>query len=470
MGNAEKVSFFIHECKELDFPIQHPHVNLSEVVFDVQEGTLVYGLAAIKGVGTSAAEAIVRARKEKGDFESFTDFCEKVAGGVNRRVMENLVKVGAFDFFGAHRSCLFVMIEPAIARAQSSANDRALGQGSLFDMLSDEDLADSKLDVPIPDLPEWHEKERLDNEKQLLGYYATGHPLGIYSGIIKKYSSVSLIKLKQETEATGLKFGCMIKSAMFKTSKKSGLPWAILLVEDMEDSIECLCFPDVFARCKDFIKNEAAVFIEGEYQYSEEDDTRKIIVRNVINMTDAVSAYTEEVHIRLYEDRIQSADLDELKEILQKRRTELNDYERQSIVQATLSFFEKSDFDFVYKFSNYLKDSFNASGTVTQLLELIESERFGCMNAENSYLTPEQKKYLVIKVKKLKTRNPVVLCAKNSQGDIAFIETANKYRLNASWDLVSTINEKFGEGAIHLKIDKSVPEIRQRRQYKKQNS
>ena len=470
LGNAEKVSFFIHECKELDFPIQHPHVNLSEVVFDVQEGTLVYGLAAIKGVGTSAAEAIVRARKEKGDFESFTDFCEKVAGGVNRRVMENLVKVGAFDFFGAHRSCLFVMIEPAIARAQSSANDRALGQGSLFDMLSDEDLADSKLDVPIPDLPEWHEKERLDNEKQLLGYYATGHPLGIYSGIIKKYSSVSLIKLKQETEATGLKFGCMIKSAMFKTSKKSGLPWAILLVEDMEDSIECLCFPDVFARCKDFIKNEAAVFIEGEYQYSEEDDTRKIIVRNVINMTDAVSAYTEEVHIRLYEDRIQSADLDELKEILQKRRTELNDYERQNIVQATLSFFEKSDFDFVYKFSNYLKDSFNASGTVTQLLELIESERFGCMNAENSYLTPEQKKYLVIKVKKLKTRNPVVLCAKNSQGDIAFIETANKYRLNASWDLVSTINEKFGEGAIHLKIDKSVPEIRQRRQYKKQNS
>ena len=163
-------------------------------------------------------------------------------------------------------------------------------------------------------------------------------------------------------------------------------------------------------------------------------------------------------------------DLDELKLILEKRRSELNDYERQYIVQATLSYFEKSDFDFVYKFSNYLKDSFNASSTVIQLVELIESERFGCMNSENSYLSLEQKKYLVTKVKKLKTRNPVVLCAKNNQGDIAFIEAAPKYRLNASWDLVSTVNEKFGDGAIHLKIDKSVPEVRKRRQFKKQNS
>ena len=98
--------------------------------------------------------------------------------------------------------------------------------------------------------------------------------------IIRKYSSVNLIKIKQETESAGLKFGCMIQTAMFKTSKKNGMPWAILVVEDMEDSIECLCFPDTFAKCKDAIKNEAPVFIEGEYQYKEEDDTRKIIVRN----------------------------------------------------------------------------------------------------------------------------------------------------------------------------------------------
>ena len=470
LGNAEKVAFFIHECKELQIDLQHPHINKSNVTFDVQEGRLVYGLAAIKGVGTAAAENIVKARSEKGEFTDFLDFCEKVEGGVNRRVMENLVKAGAFDCFGIHRSCLFAMIEPALQRAQSSANDRAMGQGSLFDMLSDDDLADSKLDVPIPDLPEWHDKEKLDNEKQLLGYYATGHPLGQFSNIIKKYSSNSLIKVKQETEEQGLKFGGMIQTVMYKTSKKNGMPWAILVVEDMEDSIECLCFPDSFAKCKDSIKGEAPVFIEGIYSYNEEDGSRKIIVRNIIPMTDAISAYTTEVHIRLNEEVIQENSIGELKEILEKRRNELNNFERRELVECTLFYFKDSDADFVYKFSNYLNDSFNACSNASQLIDLLESDRFGCMNSNTSYLSPEQKTFLVKKFRELKAKSPVVLCIRSNNGDIAFIEAGSGYRLNASWEMVQAVQDKFGEMAVHLKVDKSVPEVRRRQWQKREKA
>ena len=465
ISNAEKVAFFIHECKELQITIEHPNINKSNITFDVQEGNLIYGLAAIKGVGTAAAENIIRARELKGEFVDFTDFCERVEGGVNRRVMENLVKAGGFDCFGINRSCLFAMIDPALQRAQSSANDRASGQGSLFDMLSEDDLADSKLDVPVPDLPEWHEKEKLVNEKQLLGYYATGHPLGEYSNIIRKFSSNSLIKIKQETEEQGIKFGCMIQSVMYKTSKKNGLPWAIIVVEDMEDSIECLAFPDSFSKCKDSIKSEAPVFIEGVYSYNEEDDTRKIIVRNVIPMTDAISAYTTEVHIRLHENAIGPDSISDLKEILEKRRNELNDFERNELVASALVYFKESEPDFVYKLSNYLKDSFNACSNASQLIDLLSSDRFGCMNSNTSYLSPEQKNFLTKKFRDVKGKNPVVICVTSKSGDIAFIEAGSGYRLNASWEMVQAVREKFGENAVRLKVDKTVPEVRRRNFY-----
>lgn len=467
ISNAEKVAFFIHECKELQINIEHPNINKSNIVFDVQDGNLIYGLAAIKGVGTAAAENIVKAREAKGHFTDFIDFCEKVEGGVNRRVMENLVKAGAFDSFGVRRSCLFAMIDSALQRAQSSANDRAMGQGSLFDMLSDDDLADSKLDVPIPDLPEWHEKEKLENEKLLLGYYATGHPLGEYSTIIRKYSSNSLIKVKQETEEQGIKFGCMIQTVMYKTSKKNGMPWAILVVEDMEDSIECLVFPDSFSSCRDSIKSEAPVFIEGVYSYNEEDDTRKIIVRNVIPMTDAISAYTTEVHIRLHESLIKENSINELKEILERRRTELNNFERAELVTATLFYFKESEQDFVFKLTNYLKDSFNACSNASQLIDLLSSDRFGCMNSNTSYLSPEQKTYLTKKFREMKAKNSVIICVTSNSGDIAFIEAGSGYRLNASWEMVQAVQEKFGENAVRLKVDKTVPEVRRKRFFQK---
>ncbi|MCM8538542.1 MAG: DNA polymerase III subunit alpha [Lentisphaeraceae bacterium] len=467
LGNAEKVAFFIHECKEIGIQIENPNVNLSQVSFDVFEGKLLYGLAAIKGVGTAAAEAIVRVRNENGKFEDFSDFCEKVEGGVNRRVMENLVKAGAFDCFGIKRSCLFAMIEPALQRAQSTANDRASGQGSLFDMLSDEDLADSKLDVSVPDLPEWHDKERLDNEKQLLGFYATGHPLGQFAQIIKKYSTVDLIRIKQESEEQGIKFGAMILSVMMKTTKKDGRAWAILVVEDLSDSIECLCFPDTFEECKNYISSEAPVFIEGVYSYKEEDDTRKIIVRKIIPMTDAVSAYTTEVHVRFTESQINEDSFNKLKCLISKRRQQVNDYEKLELIKAAMVYFDKSEADFAAKFAGYLEDTMRPIVESTQMESLLKSPRFGCMNSETSFLAPEQKDYLVRKLKEIKFKNPLILCVQSLEGDLAFIEAGPAFKLNASWEMINEIKELFGEKAVHLKADKSVPEVRRRQFFKK---
>ncbi|MCM8539610.1 MAG: hypothetical protein NE328_04995, partial [Lentisphaeraceae bacterium] len=233
----------------------------------------------------------------------------------------------------------------------------------------------------------------------------------------------------------------------------------------MEDSIECLSFPDSFSKCKDSIKSEAPVFIEGVYSYNEEDDTRKVIVRNVIPMTDAISAYTTEVHIRLHESVIQPNSINELKEILEKRRNELNDFERNELITASLVYFKESEPDFVYKFSNYLKDSFNACSNASQLIDLLNSDRFGCMNSNTSYLSPEQKNFLIKKFRDVKGKNPVIICVTSNSGDIAFIEAGSGYRLNASWEMVQAVQEKFGENAVRLKVDKSVPEVRRRNFY-----
>ncbi|MCH2204561.1 MAG: DNA polymerase III subunit alpha [Lentisphaerales bacterium] len=470
LGNAEKVAFFIHECKELGIQIENPNVNLSQISFDVHEGKLLYGLAAIKGVGTAAAEVIVRVRNANGPFESFLDFCEKVEGGVNRRVMENLVKAGAFDCFEIKRSCLFAMIEPALQRAQSTASDRASGQGSLFDMLSDEDMADSKLDVLVPDLPEWHDKERLDNEKLLLGFYATGHPLGQYERIIKRFSSSDLIRLKQETEEQGVKFGAMIQTVMMKTTKKDNKPWAILVVEDLADSIECLCFPDAYNKCKDLLRSEAPVFIEGVYQYNEEEDNRKIIVRNVLPMTDAVSAYTTEVQVRFTEESFTPEAMTQLKGIIETRRSELDDYEKAHLVKTAMCYFEESDADFYAKFMTYLSDTFNAVTSVEQMQALVRTPRFGCMNTPESYFSPEQKEFLAKKTSEIKSKCPLVLCVKSNTGDIAFIEAGVGFRVNPTWDFISSINYLFGEKAIRVKVDKSVPEVRKRKFFKKEKA
>jgi DNA polymerase-3 subunit alpha len=187
MNNTDKLSVLIEEARNFGIEVLAPDVNESHIAFaPARDGTVIrFGLAAIKGVGEGAVQAILAAR-ESGKFNSLEEFCERIDGrAVTRKVLEALIKSGACDCFGETRSTMFAKIDRVMARAASIISDRQKGQNTLFGML--EENADKKPE-PEKQLPEWPQHELLAHEKELLGFYVTGHPLTPYAPLLEKYA------------------------------------------------------------------------------------------------------------------------------------------------------------------------------------------------------------------------------------------------------------------------------------------
>ncbi|OGV55002.1 MAG: DNA polymerase III subunit alpha [Lentisphaerae bacterium GWF2_50_93] len=302
IDSSEKVAFFIQECKEMNIPVMPPDVNRSGASFTVDGKGIRFGLAAIKGVGTVAAQAIIDSRKKEGEFKTLIEFCERVGASVNMRMLENLARTGSFGGFGLKRSQLVKMFEPAMALAAKKVADKKSGQGSLFDMFAGDEKNDMTT-VPVPDIPEFHEQEILKDEKELLGFYVTGHPLGEFADIIKTYSSTSISKIVDLPAESGVRIGGIINTVAIKVSKKK-TQFAILQVEDLEGAIECIAFPDTYEKMdKTILRENAPVFIEGNVDISGENEGRKakIIMTRICPISSIQEKCTKEVHIRIYE-------------------------------------------------------------------------------------------------------------------------------------------------------------------------
>lgn len=333
LGNAEKIRFFINECKEMQLEVCPPSINRSRINFSVDGEAIIFGLGAIKGVGESAAKAIINTRKKEGDFKSMLDFCERVGKHVNSKKIESLVKAGAFDCLGLRRSQMIAMIEDSVKAAQNKIKDRESGQGSLFDMLDDSEQEEFT-SIPIPDIPEFEEKQMLQEEKELLGFYVTGHPLARFEKVIKTHSSNNLIEVMEMDDNTGVKFGCMIKSAMKRLSKKNGKPYAILQVEDLDGAMDCMVYSRLFDTelgenerppiddgeeggeiqfVKDLLEEDRPVFIEALVSQNDEMDSKKLIAERLIPLENANSVYSDELHIHIYEGSNDADTLEKLK-------------------------------------------------------------------------------------------------------------------------------------------------------------
>lgn len=319
IDKADKVAFGIKECREMGIDVLPPDVNTSDINFTVDGESIRFGLAAIKGVGAAAASAIIEARETHGEFKDFLSFCENAGSAVNSRMLESLCRTGAFDSFGLKRSQLVAMIEQAMSMAQTSAKDKAAGQGSLFDMLSEEDkIGCDSLDVP--EMQEFHEQEMLQNEKDLLGFYVTGHPLGEYADIIKTYSTHSLDEVTNSENATilphdtGVKVGGIITSLQRRQSKK-GNEFGILLLEDLDGTCEVMVFGQTYQECKDFLMENAPVYIEALIDAKEEGDERKLIAKDILPMNLVQSKYTKELHVRMHEGSAKKEMLQEIRKL-----------------------------------------------------------------------------------------------------------------------------------------------------------
>ncbi len=303
IDNAEKISFLIGECREMGISILPPDVNVSERDFTVDGDSIRFGLAAIKGVGEKAADEIILAREKDGKFGDFLDFCERAGFAVNSRMVDHLIKAGAFDSIDLKRSQLIQIIEPTMRYAQERVRDRESGQGSLFDLLDEEDQQEV-FNVTIPDIPEFEENEMLQMEKELLGFYITGHPLACYSDLIKTYSSANLRQVASMENDTGVKVGGIIKTVQRRNSKTSGKPYYLITLEDLESTTEVWCFE----KCLNEIEGagielvaDMPIFVEALVSKRDEAEKPNLRAEKVIPLEQAPEEYTEEIHLHFFE-------------------------------------------------------------------------------------------------------------------------------------------------------------------------
>ena len=314
MADTAKLSQYINETRAFGIEVLGPDVNESRVHFaPAQEGKAIrFGLAAIKGVGEVAVETILKARAERGRFTSLADLCERVDGRtVNRKILEALIKSGACDAFGQTRATLFAQIERTLARAASILSDRQKGQSSLFGALEEKA---PPMPEAISNLPEWPQHELLAHEKELLGFYVTGHPLTPYVPILEKYALANTAKLPELSNRSLTRIGGLIAAVQNGVSKKSGKPYSMVTLEDLEGSVQVLCMNENYDKYRALLVPNKAILVVGEVNTG--DDRPKIFPQEIMPLEDAPKKFTRQVHLRLHTAHLKPEQLDSVRELV----------------------------------------------------------------------------------------------------------------------------------------------------------
>ncbi len=324
-GDTDKVVQYIAEADRMGIKIAPPDINTCGADFAVDGERVRFGLAAVKGVGQKAVDAIVAARKEHGRFRDLFHFCECVdLRAVNKATIEALIKCGAFDALGAHRAAMTAAVESAIRLGQSAASDRASGQMSLFASLGGEPPKPT-----FPDVEPWSESELLAAEKETLGFYVSSHPLVKYGRELDSLSSpprqAALARLDQLADGTGVTVGCMIASirpTVTKNGRSAGKKMAMLTVEDLTGSCDAVCFSDTYAAAAEHLVDQNLVFLSGRLDRTRERPS--IVVNEVIPIDRAVEELTGSVLLRLPPEDMRpdarESKLQELRDLLQAHR------------------------------------------------------------------------------------------------------------------------------------------------------
>lgn len=297
MNDVEKVSILIHEARTMGIEVLPPDINESREVFGPAPAgeAIRFGLVAIKGVGAGAAESIIKAREEGGRYASLYELCERVdSRAINRKVLDALIRAGACDSFQETRATLYSQMDKALNRAASIAQDRQRGQGSLFGMLDEEPVVARDAEEK---LPEWPEHECLAAEKELLGFYVSGHPLTPYLPLIEKYALANTAQLPALQPRSITRIGGLISSVQQGISKKSNKPYAMLTLEDLEGTVQVLCMNENFDKYRELFVPKTAVLIVGEVNLNE--DKPKIFPQEIMRLEDAPKRFTRQVHLRI---------------------------------------------------------------------------------------------------------------------------------------------------------------------------
>ncbi len=285
--NTDKVVEYVKECQRMGMAVSNPSVNDSFSKFTVKdEQTIRFGLLAVKNVGRLAIDSIVESRMNNGDFTSLEDFCQRVdLRLVNRKVIESLIKCGAMDFFGFYRSQMFSMLVECLEQSAKTQRDRSSGQLSFFDVNDSCEAGFKRFKINMPVINEWPENQLLSFEKDILGFYISGHPLVRYEHLLKKLSTCAIGALSQAKDGEEVSVVGLINKIKLTTTRAKAEKMAILRLEDLVTNVEVLVFPRTYKEVARNIIANSVVVVKGKL--SLKDDAPKILAANITPVEDA---------------------------------------------------------------------------------------------------------------------------------------------------------------------------------------
>jgi DNA polymerase-3 subunit alpha len=313
-SKPENVVKYIGECKEMGIRVEPPDVQISGAQFTPHGEAIRFGLAAVKNVGGNAIESILKARAEAGGrFSSFWEFCEKVdLRLMNKRVIESLIKAGALDSLGK-RAPLMAAVDKAMERAQKSQKDAAQGQTGLFGLF-DEGPKAVRGGEDLPRVADWEEGERLANEKEVLGFFVSGHPLDKYAEKLRNLAGVIPVAEALERKPPEKRWGAqsdpadeiqvagMILGLKVQKTKRDQKLYAQAALEDATGKIELVCFPRDYERLAGQLKMQAPVLVRGALT-GEDESAPKIAVSSIVALEEVQVKLPAGVRIRINLDR-----------------------------------------------------------------------------------------------------------------------------------------------------------------------
>jgi len=326
MADTGKIGAYIEEAKRMGIRVLPPDVNRSGKYFAPEppeeterageaKWSIRFGLAAIKGVGEAAVEEILRARQKGGPFRSLQNLCERVdLRTVNRKAVETLIRAGACDGFGAPRAALFEAAEAVIQQAARAALDRAQGQGSLFAMIEG---GEKIMEAPLPDTPEWPAAERLAAEKELLGFYFSGHPMTPYRRLAEAYGLQTVEALPSLESGAEVRFAGVVTAVRNGVSKKNDRPYGLATVEDQGGSAQVLCVNDSYEQFAAFLRPGEAILVAGELGL--EEGRAKVFPSLIAPLDEVPARFTESLLLKIPEGT-GTKELEELARLLREHR------------------------------------------------------------------------------------------------------------------------------------------------------
>ena len=278
MNDQDRLVEYINECRRMGLQVSPPDINLSDSHFTPYDDHILFGLSAVRNVGSSVVEQVIACRDEGGPFTSLMDYCERVPPqATNRKTLESLIKAGAFDSVEGDRSLLLAAFEDTVRTAQRRRKEKEEGQFSLF---GEGTNAEEALNAPVSgDYAEVPRRELLAYEKEMLGVYVSDHPLSEMRDDLYGQTDIEIAQVSDDMDKATLTVGGLI-TGLERRINKAGKEWAVFVLEDFSGSIEVLVFYNRYERLRDSIRDEAIVLVKG--RVDTRDRARKLLAEEIV--------------------------------------------------------------------------------------------------------------------------------------------------------------------------------------------